>query len=180
MSRFSACTKAVEPGLWTEISELEWRAERGVFSYTMSHVARLDGDLVGLLISYTAQRETETDWSLGSSRPRIGASRLEQLHAVRRLSMFLFPALPKDAYYVQNIATHSSVRGRKGLRLGRRLMEFAFALGRAEKCRSCHLDVNSATPAVGFYEHLGMRVLVRTEVPGLVGIPVHSRMVIDL
>ncbi len=66
------------------------------------------------------------------------------------------------------------------MRFGRRLIERAFGQGRAEGCGDCHLDVDSATPAVGFYEHLGFRVLVKTEVPGIPGVHPHYRMVCPL
>lgn len=166
-----------DPGLWEEIAAWEWRGERGIYSHSMSHVARLDGEVVGVLVSYSARRFAEIDWSLGCSRPHVEASRWAQLDAIRPLTNFLFPALPNDAYYVQNVATHPRARGRG---LGRRLMEVAFARGRAEGCRACHLDVDSSTRAVLFYEHLGLRVVVRTEVPALVGVPPHYRMAVDL
>src|SRR5262249_15266991 len=105
------------------------------------------------------------------------ASRWAPLDAIRPLTTFLFPALPKDAYYIQNVVTHATARGRG---LGRRFMELAFARGRAEGCRTCHLDVDSSTPAARFYEHVGLRVIVRTEVPGLPEVPPHYRMAIDV
>ena len=163
--------------LGVEISEWEWREERGIYSHTMSQVARLDGDLVGLLISCSSQRDVAIDWTLGCSRAQLAPDRWVQLDAVRPLAAFLFPALPKDAYYVQNVVTHPKARGRG---LGRRFMELAFAQGRAEGCRSCHLDVDGSTPAVQFYEHLGLRVVVKTEVLGIPGVHAHYRMVIDL
>jgi len=60
------------------------------------------------------------------------------------------------------------------------LMEAAFELGRSEGCRSCHLDVDSSTPAVQFYERLGMRILVETRVPVIPGVHAHYRMVREL
>jgi hypothetical protein len=59
-------------------------------------------------------------------------------------------------------------------------MDFAFELGQAEGCRNCHLDVDGSTPAVQFYERLGMRVLVKTEVPLIQGVYTHYRMVKEL
>jgi ribosomal protein S18 acetylase RimI-like enzyme len=163
--------------LWVEVAECEWRAERGIYSHTMSHVIRREGHVAGLLVAYSYSRDDLIDWSLESSRGRLGPDRLRRIDLVRSLASFLFPKLPRDAFYVQNVATHPSVR-RCGL--GRRLMERAFELGRAEGCRTCHLDVDSSTPAVRFYEELGMRVAVRTEVPGIPSVHAHYRMVIDL
>jgi ribosomal protein S18 acetylase RimI-like enzyme len=163
--------------LWVAVAECEWRAPCGIYSYTMSHVIRREGQVVGLLVAYSSRRSAAIDWSLGSARARLGAASLERIDLVRSPASFLFPSLPAHAFYVQNVATHPSVQGTG---LGRRLMERAFDLGRAEGCRTCHLDVDSSTPAVRFYEHLGLRVLVRTEVPSTPGVHAHYRMVIDL
>jgi ribosomal protein S18 acetylase RimI-like enzyme len=163
--------------LWTDIAAREWRGADGIYSHTMSRVARLDGALVGLLVSYAPQRAARIDWTLGCSRPHIEPSRWAQLNAVRPSAAFLFPTVPQDAYYIQNVVTDAPARG---MGLGRRFMELALAQGRAEGCRTCHLDVDGSTPAVPFYEHLGLRVLVKTEVLGLPGVHAHYRMVIDL
>lgn len=166
-----------DPSIWVEAAEHEWRGESGIYSHTMSHVARLNGELVGLLISYPSQRDNLIDWTLGCSRAHLAPDRWGKIATARPLAAFLFPVIPKEAYYVQNVVTGPKARGRG---LGRRFMELAFAQGRAAGCRSCHLDVDSSTPAVHFYKHLGMRVVVRTEVFGIPGVHAHYRMVIDL
>jgi ribosomal protein S18 acetylase RimI-like enzyme len=167
--------------MWRSIAGTEWRAPRGIYTHKLSHVARRDEEIVGLLISYSPNEEQEVaiDWSLGSSRGLLTIDRgqWEQLDAVRRMATFLFPAIPKDAYYVQNVVTHpTKARGRG---LGRQFMELAFERGRAEGCPSCHLDVGSTNPAVDFYQELGMYVAIETTVPRLLrlGIPSHYRMV---
>jgi ribosomal protein S18 acetylase RimI-like enzyme len=164
-------------GVWVELSEWEWRQPRGVYCWTMSDVARLDGRLVGLLVSYSSRQHEMIDWSFSGARTRLSSERWGRVATAHQLVPFLFPSIPEDAYYVQNLATLPSVQGRG---LGRRLMELAFDRGRATGCRSCHLDVDGSVPAVQFYEHLGMRVLVRTEVPDIPGVHTHLRMVIDL
>src|SRR5262249_47514391 len=130
-----------------------------------------------LLMSYSSQQHEMIDWSFGGARTHMAQERWARVAAAHRLVPFLFPSIPEDAYYVQSLATQPSVQGRG---LGRRLMELAFDRGRAAGCRSCHLDVDSSTPAVQFYEHLGMRVLVKTEVPDIPRVQTHFRMVIDL
>ena len=164
-------------GVWRELSEWEWLQERGVYSWTMSHVARRDGEVAGLLVSYSSQRHETIDWSYSGARAHMAPERWGRVAAAHGLVPFLFPFIPEDAYYVQNLATDPSVRGSG---LGRRLMELAFQRGRAEGCRSCHLDVDSSAAAVQFYEHLGMRILVKTEVPDIPSVHTHFRMVIDL
>jgi ribosomal protein S18 acetylase RimI-like enzyme len=143
----------------------------------MSHVIRRTGHVAGLFVAYSSSRDELIDWSLENTRKLLGQDRCSGLDLVRSQASFLFPKLPEDAFYVQNLATHPSAR-RDGL--GRRLMERAFELGRAEGCRTCHLDVDSSTEAVGFYKRLGMRVAVKTEVPAIPGVHAHYRMVIDL
>jgi ribosomal protein S18 acetylase RimI-like enzyme len=165
--------------LWVEVAEWEWREERGIYSHRMSRVARLDGGMVGLLISYSSRQSATIDWSFASSRAHMPEDRWGRVAAAYPLAAFLFPAIPTDAYYVQNIVTHPSVQG-SGLGVGRRLMELAFEQGRSEGCKTCHLDVDGSTPAVGFYEHLGLRVLVKTQVPSIPGVSTHFRMVCDL
>ncbi|MFI5461390.1 MAG: GNAT family N-acetyltransferase, partial [Isosphaerales bacterium] len=163
--------------LWAAIAECEWRADPGIYSHTMSHVIRRQGEVVGLLVAYSSRRQATIDWSLAGSRARLGSARLSGIDLVQSPAAFLFPPLPEDAFYVQNVATAPSVRGRG---LGRRLMERALELGRTEGCRTCHLDVDSSTQAVWFYEHLGFRPLVRTEVLTIPGVHAHYRMVVEL
>lgn len=162
---------------WVELSRHEWQHERGVYSYTMSRVARAESRLLGLLIGYTAGRHAQIDWSFGSSAPYLPAELVRRNREAHRLVAFLFPAIPPDAYYIQNIAVDPSAQGRG---LGRRLMEEAFAQARAEGCSECHLDVNSVQLAVQFYQHLGMEILVKTEVPRIPGMACHYRMVKSL
>ncbi len=173
---FGYCTGG-ELRAWVDLAEWEWRAERGIYSFQMSHVVRAEAGLLGLLVGYSSRRQRDMDWSFGCSRPHTDPGLWDRITGAYKLASFLFPVIPDDAYYVQNVVTHSSARG---LGLGRRLMDFAFELGRAEGCRSCHLDVDSSTPAVQFYEYLGMRVLVKTEVPSIPRSHSHYRMVIDL
>jgi ribosomal protein S18 acetylase RimI-like enzyme len=163
--------------LWAAIAECEWRADHGIYSHTMSHVIRRQGEVVGLFVAYSSRRQATIDWSLAGSRARLGSARLRGIDLVQSPAAYLFSPLPGDAFYVQNVATHPSVQGGG---LGRRLMEQALELGRAEGCRTCHLDVDSSTQAVRFYEHLGFLPLVRTEVLTIQGVHAHYRMVIEL
>src|SRR5262245_25035042 len=69
--------------LWVEVAECEWRAERGIYSHTMSHVTRRAGQVVGLLVACSSRRHAVIDWSLGSSRARLGPARLSRIDLVR-------------------------------------------------------------------------------------------------
>jgi ribosomal protein S18 acetylase RimI-like enzyme len=162
---------------WRNLTACEWRAPRGVYSYHWSSVARQAGAVVGVLVGYTAAEHDTIDWSFAAAQEHLPADAWSVIESRHAPTTFLFPEIPDGVFYVQNIAVAESSRGSG---LGRRLMEAAFEKGRRAGCAACHLDVDSSTPAVHFYERLGMRALVRTEVLALPGIPAHLRMVIDL
>src|SRR5262245_7528861 len=75
--------------LWVEVAECEWRTQRGIYSHTMSHVIRRAGQVIGLLVAYSARQYAAIDWSLGSSRARLGPDRLSRIDLVRSLASFL-------------------------------------------------------------------------------------------
>jgi ribosomal protein S18 acetylase RimI-like enzyme len=159
---------------WVEISEHEWRHERGIYCYRMADVVRDGAALRGLLISYSGRAPLEIDWSLGNSAPHISPAVMAQVQRSRRRVHFLFPAIPEDVWYVQNIAVVAEGRGGG---LGRFLMNAAEERATATGCVEVHLDVDSSAPAVGFYRRLGYEVLVETRVPGLPAVHTHYRMV---
>jgi ribosomal protein S18 acetylase RimI-like enzyme len=164
---------------WEDLAKWEWREDRGIYGFRRSHVVRDETGLLGLLVSYPSRYDSEIDWDFKSSRDHMDPSLWHRItENYNNLAAFLFPTIPKDAYYVQNVVTRSSTRR---LGLGRRLMEVAFELGKSEGCRACHLDVDSSSiPALKLYEKLGMRVLVKTEVPAIRGVHAHYRMVREL
>jgi ribosomal protein S18 acetylase RimI-like enzyme len=161
---------------WAALCESEWRTEHGVYSHSLSHLARQGEQVLGLLIGYSAKRKATLDWSFAASRARLAPERWAAIAAAMPLAGFLSPLLPDDAWYLQNIVVHAAARG-TGLRVGARLMQTATDEARAAGCASVHLDVDESYPAVDFYKRLGYEVLVRTEVPGLPGIHPHLRMV---
>lgn len=164
--------------IWDTVAEHEWRASTGVYGYPRGHVVRDGGRVVGVLVAYTGTEHLSAiDWSFAAARAHLPADAWQTIAGWRAETGYLFPTIPERAFYVQNIAVADAARGTG---LGRRLMDHAFALGRRAGCTSCHLDVNSATPAVGFYRTVGMKPLVRTEVLALPEIAPHFRMVIDL
>jgi ribosomal protein S18 acetylase RimI-like enzyme len=164
-------------GAWAELAAHEWQTERGIYSYVLSEVVRSRGEIQGLLIGYPAWQHEEIDWTLGSARAHLNPSLMARIDEARQIANYLYPVIPKDAFYVQNIAVASAARGTG---LGRSLMESALRRARAAGCTSCHLDVDSTSPAVTFYRKLGLEVLVETRIPRMTGVPSHYRMVKDL
>jgi ribosomal protein S18 acetylase RimI-like enzyme len=159
---------------WVEISEHEWRDEYGIYSYTMADVVRNGRALRGLLISYKGSGPEKIKWSLDSSAPHVSAGLMAAVNRVRRQVRFLFPEIPEDVWYVQNIAVAQDDRGGG---LGRALMNLAEERAAAAGCVEVHLDVDSSSEAVPFYRRLGYEVLVETRVPSLPSVHTHYRMV---
>jgi ribosomal protein S18 acetylase RimI-like enzyme len=159
---------------WIEISEHEWRHERGIYSYTMADMVRVGATIHGLVVSYLSGRHLEIDWDLGSSAPYVSADLMARIRAVRDVVFSLFPAIPDGVWYVQNIAVAPEAQG-KGL--GRFLMKAIEARAAEAGCAALHLDVDSSSPAVRFYLRLGFEVLVETRVPSIPGVQAHYRMV---
>jgi ribosomal protein S18 acetylase RimI-like enzyme len=162
---------------WIEISEHEWRHERGIYSYTMADVVRVGAAIQALVISYSSRRHLEIDWTLGSSAPYIPADLVARIQAFRQVVFFVFPAIPDGVWYVQNIAVATEAQGKA---LGRFLMDAIEARAETAGCSAIHLDVDSSTPAVQFYLRLGFEVLVETRVPSIPGVHAHYRMVKNL
>src|SRR5262245_4573989 len=81
-------------GVWVEVAESEWLQERGVYHWRMSHAARGDGRLVGLLVSYSSVQHDAIDWTFAGARNRLAPERWGRVAAAHRLVPFLFPAIP--------------------------------------------------------------------------------------
>jgi ribosomal protein S18 acetylase RimI-like enzyme len=162
---------------WISLSIHEWRHERGIYSYTMADVVRAGAKLLGLVVSYSSQRHWEIAWDLSSSAPHLAPELVERVRQTHRIIPFLFPYIPDDAWYVQNLVVDPESRGTG---LGRYLMQSVFEKAVAAGCRSVHLDVDSSVPAVQFYERLGFEMVVETRVPRITAVHPHYRMVLEL
>lgn len=162
---------------WIELSIHEWRHPRGIYSHTLADIVRAGPDIQGLIVSYSTKRHNEIDWTFGSSAPHVSEDLRNRVRETHRTVPFLFPTLPENVWYVQNIAVVPEAQGKN---LGRFLMEQIFQRARLQGCKACHLDVDSSTPAVHFYRRLGMEVLVETRVPAIASVATHFRMVKSL
>jgi GNAT superfamily N-acetyltransferase len=162
---------------WIAISQHEWRHPRGIYCYALADVVRAGTAIQGLIVSYSGKQQYAMDWTLGSSAPHVSADLMSKVQSVRRTASLLFPTIPDDVWYVQNLVV---VPEAQGTGLGTFLMETVFARARTAGYRTCHLDVDSSRPAVQFYQRLGMSVLVETRVPSIPGVHTHYRMVKSL
>jgi ribosomal protein S18 acetylase RimI-like enzyme len=142
----------------------QWRRDDCLFSHRFALVSRSETGLAGLVLGYTGVQHN----CLPQNREpgtEIPADFLATRELLLGEASYLFPAVPASAYYVQNLAVAPLAR-RKGL--GRALTEVAFAVGRREKCVTCHLDVAASnSEAVALYLGMGFEVLVETRVPKL-------------
>jgi ribosomal protein S18 acetylase RimI-like enzyme len=155
----------------------EWRRPGSPLYCGFSRVVREQGQVIGLLVGYRQDEHAALDFdAIGCASQGLPGGFLEHFHGVYEVAQYLFPVVPPGAYYVQNLTVAAPHQGRG---LGRRLMEDAFDRAQAARCATCHLDVDSQTRAVEFYDSLGMQVLVETRVQPLAehDIPPHFRMV---
>jgi ribosomal protein S18 acetylase RimI-like enzyme len=155
-----------------------WHAKKGWFSHFGCRAAKFGDAVVGIEISFTR------DEILENVRPTfIHAKKTMSPDAFKHFSeifgdyvQYLFPAMPKDAYYVQSLAAADKARGRG---IGRLLLNRIFDRAKRRGLRLCQLDVASDNPAVNFYRQMGMTIVSESRVPYLeetFGVSGHYRM----
>lgn len=155
----------------------QWQAERGVFSHSLGLAAWQEDMLAGLAIGFhVAEQTAHVEPFLKLAAEVMTESELATMDTWwGTYGQFNLPAIPEDAWYLQNLAVDSAMRGHGiGAELLRRCMDRA----RSEGFRRLHLDVYDGNPAVGLYRRLGFAVIVETRVlPQMAkGAPMHLRM----
>jgi ribosomal protein S18 acetylase RimI-like enzyme len=155
-----------------------WQEKSGWFSHAGCHVAKYETALVGIEICFDRKEILE------NVRPTfMHAKETMKSDAFKHFSnifgdyvQYLFPTIPKDAYYVQSLAAADSVRGQG---IGYRLLLQIFDRASRRGFRQCQLDVASDNPAVDFYRRMGMTSVSESRVPHIekaYGVCVHYRM----
>ena len=155
-----------------------WQRSDGWFSHSSCNAAIYNGSLVGIEIGFTREDFQEhTRPTFYYARETMSRAAFEHFsNAFRNYVPYLFPFIPKDAYYVQSLATKTEIRGQG---VGKLLLNNAFNRAKEMGLASCQLDVVSDSIAVNFYRKLEMEVLAVTRVPYLekeYGISMHYRM----
>jgi ribosomal protein S18 acetylase RimI-like enzyme len=155
-----------------------WQRPEGWFSHSSCTAAIYDGSLVGIEIGFTREDfQKHTRPSFYYAKEIMSRAAFEHFSdAFRNYVPYLFPFIPKDAYYVQSLATIAEIRGQG---IGHTLLSAAFKRAKEKGLKSCQLDVVSDSIAVNFYRKMGMEVLAVTRMPYLeknYGISMHYRM----
>ncbi len=156
-----------------------WRRGGTVLSHDVARVARA-GRVVGVLVAMPGPaRGAMLAPTNVAAAALVPADRAAAIFVAWSAVDWLAPAIPDDAYYVQNLAVAAAER-RRGL--GAQLIATACDHARAAGLAAVHLDVAADNPAVAFYERCGFVKTVETRVPGLDahGIAPHWRMVRNL
>ena len=154
-----------------------WQAEAGSYSYRNAQVLRNgDDELIALVFHYSAgygaQLQISDEFELN-----ILALDIDILRERQYQLDFLFPHVPKNAWYLRTIAVDVAHRGHK---LGERMLAQVCYAAREAGYASLHLDVDSGNPAaVRFYLRHGFEVLVESSVRPLTqfSLPASLRLV---
>lgn len=158
--------------IWRQIAIREWVAESGIYSHRFSTVACRENKVVGLLTGFSPSEAASIDRTLTSSRLTVSAD-WERLDSIRASLSYLFPVNSATSYYIQNLAVDD---GFQKLGIGKLLVENAIACALANGIETCHLDVASKSRSIVFYEKLGFRKVVITEVVGFTQLGPYIRM----
>ncbi|HEX6929623.1 MAG TPA: GNAT family N-acetyltransferase [Gammaproteobacteria bacterium] len=129
----------------------------GHFGHRFAKVMFADGEIAGAVLGY--DREQLSAQELRGSFNMLKAAPMSHWpHLVGRVSRALSGYVPlpsPDAFYINNIAIDG---GRRGMGLGRRLLDHVVESCRAHGYRCIELDVTAPNAAaIAFYRKLGFR-----------------------
>jgi ribosomal protein S18 acetylase RimI-like enzyme len=142
-----------------------WRREGTILSHDIARVAREARRVVGLLIAMPGRvRGAMLAATNAAAAALVPPDRAAAIFAAWTAVDWLAPAIPEDAFFVQNLAVAAPTR-RHGL--GARILETACAIARHRGLASVHLDVAADNQAIAFYERCGFVKTVETRVPAL-------------
>ena len=158
-----------------------WATPGTLFSADATTLALEDGQLLGIAITMLGPEFKERSAALGPLWPEMIAAgevaedEIAEVIEHSKLASWLNPVIYSNTYYVHAIAVKPEARGKH---VGVALMENAMAIGRELGCTEFQLDVLSDNPAVGFYQSLGLEVLVQSHAPkpAAAGVPTEYRM----
>lgn len=158
----------------------QWSAEGGLFSHTFAHMVTFDGRLAGIELGFDKQsQEQALEVMVGVAASVLSEQEIATMIGFFEYGGFLIPAIPDDAYYLQNLAVVETGRG-KGI--GEKLLHHCFDKARQRGHTRVHLDVYEGNPAIRLYQRCGFQTIVRTVVTPFseAGMPDHLRMELKL
>ena len=155
-----------------------WQRPEGWFSHALCTAATFNGSLVGIEIGFPREiNQKHLRPTFYYAKETMNRAAYEHLSgAFKNYVPYLFPYIPRDAYYVQTLSVIAEMRGQS---VGQTLLNAAFNRAKKNDLTNCQLDVTSDSLAVDFYRKMGMEVLSSSRVPYLeknYGISMHYRM----
>ena len=152
---------------WHRHCAIEWRAAAGLHTYSTAMVARLEREIVGLVIAYP---QAEMTGRFAATVARYETDVCQRMEAVG----WLFPVLPENTLLVFNLSVSQSLRGQG---IGCLLLSETEQQAQRAGLTTVHLDVPTTSPAVKFYERLGYGKLTKSNfLEPMTNIPPHFRM----
>lgn len=158
----------------------QWQQPRGLFSHAHCTAAMHDDALAGIALGFDrATQAADTGPMMEQAAAVLTEDQIGTLIGFLEYGSYALPPVPEDAWYLQNLATAESARGRG---IGDRLLQHCFEQARSAGLGRVHLDVYEGNPAIRLYERAGMKTIVETRVLPLEaeGFPLHLRMEIRL
>jgi len=158
----------------------QWQQAQGLFSHRYARLVVDGAALGGLALGFmTEEQGAAAGPFFEQAQAALDPEGLAALARWVQEGRYVLPAVPAQAFYLQNLAVLPSLRGRG---LGQRLLEDVFRRAKAAGAEAVHLDLYAGNPAQALYERAGFKVLVETRVPALVpeGIDLHLHMAAPL
>ncbi len=135
---------------WRILAEAEFQAANGIYSYRFGTVLECEESLGGVMIAFPSRLESSLDWSFGNSKSALPEAAWTDLtQRYKAIAPTLFPDLPADSFYIQNIVVSEKFRLQG---LGAKLLQAAVSAAKAADCSRIALDVGASNSAVAFYE----------------------------
>lgn len=150
---------------WRELLRTDWSQDVGLLSHCHSRVALVDDQVAGVIVGHDRQ-SLHDQWTITLDRWFESTNPTMRAHLPTSFYYLdlLLPKIPENVFYVLELAVAAEAQ-RNGI--GTKLMFDAFERARSAGYQSLMLDVNAKSPAMNFYQRLGMELLVETRVPYL-------------
>ncbi len=151
--------------VFAKVIEASWRAEESEFSHKLATVALIDDRVVGVLISSDQPTYKEQSAKMQEIvMPLIDEPLMLHLMNAGPNFMYLSPAIPESAYFIDILSVVDDVQG---MGVGKALIAHAREEAKRLGCDSIQLNTDGDGDAVGFYLNIGFTHLVETRMPEL-------------